>query len=162
MPSPKFSKVLRFSLFFSDILSTYSRIFDLGVQKSDRYLNKNQVSVAIRRYKSLSGKHQSLSSSSPYYNIYRKSCIRTLLSQSAYPFVSILHGHFLCFVAAAPCPPFSVCSVSYRFPVRHSFWLVRDGVGAKLFVGSPKRMRRRSLITKAVSNWRYLSKGMRV
>lgn len=65
------SKVLRFSLFFSDILSTYSRIFDLGVQKSDRYLNKNQVSVAIRRYKSLSGKHQSLSSSSPYYNIYR-------------------------------------------------------------------------------------------
>lgn len=41
------SKVLRFSLFFSDILSTYIRIFDLGVQKSDRYLNKNQVSVAI-------------------------------------------------------------------------------------------------------------------
>lgn len=112
------SKVLRFSLFFSDILSTYSRIFDLGVQKSDRYLNKNQVSVAIRRYKSLSGKHQSLSSSSPYYNIYRKSCIRTHLSQSAYPCVSILHGHFLSFVAAAPCPPISVCSVSYRFPVR--------------------------------------------
>jgi len=42
-----FSEFLRFSLFFSDILSTYSRIFDLGVQKSDRYLNKNQVSVAV-------------------------------------------------------------------------------------------------------------------
>lgn len=89
-----FSKVLQSSLFFSDILSTYNRIFVIGVQKSDRYLNKNQVSVAISRYRSLSGKHQSLSSSSPYYNIYRKSCIRTLLSQSAYPCVSILHGHF--------------------------------------------------------------------
>lgn len=31
--SLKFSKVLRSSLFFSDILSTYNRIFVIGVQK---------------------------------------------------------------------------------------------------------------------------------
>lgn len=112
--SLKFSEVLCFSLIFSLRIIAF---FHRGT-KSDRYLNKNQVSVAIRRYKSLSGKHQSLSSSSPYYNICKTFCIRTLLSQSAYPCVSILHGHFLCFVAAAPCPPFSVCLVSCRFPAR--------------------------------------------
>ena len=101
-----FSEVLQSSLFFSDILSTYNRIFVIGVQKSDRYLNKNQVSVAIRRYKSLSGKHQSLSSSSPYYNICKTFCIRTLLSLSAYPCVSILHGHFFVFCGSSTLPSF--------------------------------------------------------
>ena len=32
-PSPKFSKILRSSLFFSDILSTYNRILGIEVQK---------------------------------------------------------------------------------------------------------------------------------
>lgn len=40
--SLKFSKVLCFSLIF-----LRNCILGIGVQKSDRYLNKNQVSVAV-------------------------------------------------------------------------------------------------------------------